>query len=283
MPGSRLTVLDTVMPIYDNSNFKIAANHDVTSEWHYFSVCGFLADGTLTAFIQSPPSYGITSSFREYQTEKWVWDQYSKSPEVCLSRDLQNAYFHTDPVFMSMGTAGVRGTKGFTEGEHYWEVIFLEPPSGTSVMVGVGTEKALLHLGNFNFVDLIGLDTESWGLSYKGDIWHNGRKQQYCEAFFQEATVIGCHLNFYNGTLTFYKNGENLGVAFTGLDKVKVPLFPTISSTACDTELGLGLQFCRYLTLQEKCLQTIKRTLDYDDSIDCLPLPKVLKASLKEL
>ena len=51
---------------------------------------------------------------------------------------------------------GVRGTKGFTSGIHVWDVHFLEPPNGTSVMVGVGTERALLHKGNYSYVDLIG-------------------------------------------------------------------------------------------------------------------------------
>lgn len=51
---------------------------------------------------------------------------------------------------------GVRGTKGFTEGEHYWEVVFLEPPCGTSVMIGVGTENVALHRSNFEYIDLIG-------------------------------------------------------------------------------------------------------------------------------
>ena len=40
---------------------------------------------------------------------------------------------------------GVRGSQGFTDGEHYWEVKFTEPPSGTSVMVGICTNKAMLH------------------------------------------------------------------------------------------------------------------------------------------
>ena len=51
---------------------------------------------------------------------------------------------------------GVRGTKGFLSGEHYWEITFLEPPSGMSVMVGVGTKEAVISVDNYNFVDLIG-------------------------------------------------------------------------------------------------------------------------------
>ena len=65
-----------------------------------------------------------------------------------------------------------------------------------------------------------GKDNQSWGLTYKGTIWHNGVSHKYCEPFYEPKTVIGCHLNLYDGTLTFYKNGQNLGVAFRGLNRV---------------------------------------------------------------
>lgn len=136
---------------------------------------------------------------------------------------------------------------------------------------------------NFFFLVSTGFDKESWGLSYKGTAWHGGQKVQYCEPFFDKTTVIGCHLNLYKGTLAFSVNGTYMGVAFTGVNSVSGPLYPIVSSTASETELGLGEQYCRYLTLQEKCLQTIKRHLEYDDSVDCLPLPKVFKSSIKNI
>lgn len=45
---------------------------------------------------------------------------------------------------------------GFCNGEHYWEIEFVEPPYGTSVMVGLGTKQALLHSGKIQFVNLLG-------------------------------------------------------------------------------------------------------------------------------
>jgi len=59
-------------------------------------------------------------------------------------------------IYCVVFVAGVRGTEGFVYGEHYWEIIFLEPPVGTSVMVGVGTQRSVLHTENYNFVNLIG-------------------------------------------------------------------------------------------------------------------------------
>ena len=51
---------------------------------------------------------------------------------------------------------GVRGSRGFIEGEHYWEIMLSEPAWGTSVMIGVGTQHAKLNLQNNEFVNLLG-------------------------------------------------------------------------------------------------------------------------------
>ncbi len=67
-----------------------------------------------------------------------------------------------------------------------------------------------------------GIDSESWGLSYKGFIWHNGRSRKYTEPFYERNTVIGVLLDLRAGTLTFFRNGVNLGVAFTGLEQVNI-------------------------------------------------------------
>ena len=52
--------------------------------------------------------------------------------------------------------AAVRGSRGFEDGMHYWDIVFLEPPAGTSVMVGVGTSRALLTANYRQYVNLIG-------------------------------------------------------------------------------------------------------------------------------
>ncbi|XP_035694993.1 SPRY domain-containing SOCS box protein 3-like [Branchiostoma floridae] len=218
---------------------------------------------------------------QDFKPENWRWDVNNKSPEVQLSSCQLAAYFHVDPVDSSIGTAGVRGTKGFTTGEHYWEVIFLEPPHGTSVMVGVGTKKALLHLGNYQYINLLGRDEESWGLSYKGTTWHNGKYQQYTEPFYDQTTVIGVHLNLYNGTLTYYRNGKSLGVAFRSINRGE-ELYPIICSTAAETEMELGMRSCRFNSLQEKCCFTIMQAMKGKQAVDKLPLPTVIKSRLKE-
>ncbi|XP_078540825.1 SPRY domain-containing SOCS box protein 3-like [Lissotriton helveticus] len=219
----------------------------------------------------------------EYVEESWVWDTNAKSPAAELSPCQQAVYFHIDPVAESQGTAGVRGTKGFTQGEHYWEIEFLEPPYGLSVMLGIGTPQALLHAGNYTYIDLLGKDSESWGLSYKGFLWHGGLCRRYTEPFYDRTTVVGAHLDLTEGTLTFFRNGESLGPAFTGLDKVGAPLYPMVCSTAAGTELQVGVRRCRLPSLQESCLCTVSRSLLNGASADSLPLPRAIRGLLKPL
>ena len=50
----------------------------------------------------------------------------------------------------------VRGSRGFSDGQHFWEVKFLEPLRGSSVMVGVGTLKAAVRSKMWSFLDMLG-------------------------------------------------------------------------------------------------------------------------------
>ena len=127
---------------------------------------------------------------------------------------------------------------------------------------------------------LIGSDKNSWGLSYKGTVWHDGKSKKYCEPFYETKTVIGVHLDLYRGTLKFYCNGKSLGEAFTGLNKVNQELFPIISSTATNSELEVGKRTCRYLSLQEKCCHTVVRCLKRKEDVGVLPLPPIIKQHL---
>lgn len=210
--------------------------------------------------------------------EQWVWSSEDKSPSVYLCLNNKVACFYIDPVIESTGTAGVRGTKAFSHGQHYWEVK-LSSVFGTSMMIGVGTKEALLQTADFEFVDLIGRDDQSWGLSYKGKVWHNGQYRSYCEPFY-DSTVIGVLLDMDAGTLSYFKNGRSLGLAFTGLCNKASELYPIISSTSTLSEIELCDSTCRYVSLQDQCRMTITKLVG-KDQIDYLPLPRGICQSLK--
>jgi SPRY domain-containing SOCS box protein 3 len=127
-----------------------------------------------------------------------------------------------------------------------------------------------------------GQDAESWGLSYKGTLWHNGQSRAYCAPFYDRSTVIGVYLDLYRGTLSYFLNGTWLGEAYTNLPR-GTPLYPMISSTADCTELEVVRRSCRYLTLQEKCCLAIAKSLKESNDAAGLPLPWMLKHQVQKL
>ncbi len=108
----------------------------------------------------------------------------------------------------------MRGTKGFTNGIHYFEVKLNKPLKGTSIMFGFSTEDTCLHYENYEYVNLIGYDNNSWGLNHNGDVCHNSKTTKFCQKFSEPETIIGILLDFYHNSLSFYKNGVELGVGF---------------------------------------------------------------------
>ena len=105
-------------------------------------------------------------------------------------------------------------------------------------MFGIATKQARLHANTFR--NLLGEDGNGWGLSHKGDLFHNGQQMPYTQPFAEnKATTVGILFDSELGTLTYFKDGVDLGLAFSGLNKVNHPLYPAIYSTAARTEMTL--------------------------------------------
>ena len=74
-----------------------------------------------------------------------------------------------------------------------------------SMMFGIGTKCARLHVDSF--VNMLGEDEQSWGLSHKGYIWQKGTSMQYTTPFRENvATTIGIYFDGNAGTLTYFKD-----------------------------------------------------------------------------
>ena len=49
------------------------------------------------------------------------------------------------------------------------------------MMFGIGTKSARLHVDAF--VNMLGEDSRSWGLSHKGFLWNAGKQRPYTKPF----------------------------------------------------------------------------------------------------
>lgn len=80
-------------------------------------------------------------------------------------------------------------------------------------MIGVGTNKIDLTNIAQTYCSLLGRDRESWGYSYKGFLQHDGEKHNYTQSSFMKGSVIGVHLDTWNGTLQYFVNRKPLGMS----------------------------------------------------------------------
>ncbi|KAB0797427.1 hypothetical protein PPYR_08421 [Photinus pyralis] len=211
--------------------------------------------------------------------DSWTWNRREKSREVTLYGNSFNiAHFHPN---WSSGTAGVRGTRVLNNGKYFWEIHLSQRIFGTSMMFGIATKYARLHVDSFT--NLLGEDCHGWGLSHKGLLWHGGTWYHYTKPFREnEATVIGILFDGVDGTLTFYKDGKCLGIAFRGLHEVKQSLYPMVCSTAAKTEMKLTGMKRDFVNLQDRCRAVILKCVVDKTSIDELMIPPRIKGYLKE-
>lgn len=209
----------------------------------------------------------------------WAWNKTDKSCQVRLRDPEQRiALFHP---YCSTGSAGVRGTKALINGHHYWEISINERIFGTSIMLGLATKEARLHLSGY--VNLMGRDEYSWGLSHKGLLWHAGQHRPYTEAFKEfTPTTIGLYYDSILGTLSYFKDGVNLGVAFSGLQNVAEPLYPMVCSTAAKTEMALRTQRRDFQSLQDRCRASLLSCITHRRQVEQLKLPIIVKRFITE-
>jgi len=97
--------------------------------------------------------------------------------------------------------AGVRGNLGAVSGKHYYEVV---PSDEGLCRVGWATRAASLELGT---------DKHSFGYGGTGKKSHNRKFDDY-GGVYGKGDVIGCCLDCDSNVISFFRNGESLGVAF---------------------------------------------------------------------
>ncbi|XP_034097389.1 SPRY domain-containing SOCS box protein 3 [Drosophila nasuta] len=212
--------------------------------------------------------------------DNWTWSKRFRSKEVVLSgSNLRTVHFHPN---WSKGTAGIQGKRPLNNGRYYWELHVSQRVFGTSIMFGIGTRNCRLHANAFR--NMLGENEHGWGLSHKGVLWHKGVALLYTKRFRENhPTQIGVLFDGIEGTLTYYKDGKCLGVAFRGLDKVEEPLYPIVCSTAAKTEMTLKCARREFVNLQDRCRAVIMRRLRTAADLEKLKLPLPITEYLGEV
>uniref|UniRef100_A0A0N5AUS4 SPRY domain-containing protein n=1 Tax=Syphacia muris TaxID=451379 RepID=A0A0N5AUS4_9BILA len=188
--------------------------------------------------------------------------------------------FHTD---ISNGTIAVRGDRPLTADViAFWKIEIVQPLFGTSIMFGVGSSRAKRSL-RYCFANLLGFDDQSYGLSYNGQIFHNGIGVQFCKPFHNPCS-LSILFHGPSASIGFFRNEVFLGWAFKQVDLTE-PLYPMISSTAQRSFFNVRSQWFRSVlpeSLSEKCLEKISSLISEVTDVQRLPIPEFLKRSLRE-
>jgi len=149
------------------------------------------------------------------------WNDRDKFNHIDISNNGQEAKF-TGPIKGGeQEAASVRADAPMPPacGIFYFEVEILS--KGKEGYIGIGFCKETVKLNR-----LPGWETDSWG--YHGDDGHSfccqGTGKKYGPQF-TAGDIIGCGVNFRDGTAFYTKNGNDLGVAFKD---IKGKLFPFV-------------------------------------------------------
>lgn len=125
----------------------------------------------------------------------------------------------------------VRSNAKLTSGKYYWEMK-INTTGGGVPCVGVGTLAAALN-------NYIGIDAYGWCYNSGGSVIHGGTSTSYVTSPTGKAgDVIGVMLDLTAGTITFTKNGVNLGQAYSGIAGPVYPMVTVYANTNVTLNFG---------------------------------------------
>ena len=128
--------------------------------------------------------------------------------------------------------AGCRATKGASaSGKYYFESRIIDARNGIC-RVGWSTLSDSLNLGS---------SATSYGFGGTGKKANKNKFEDYGE-IFGKGDVIGCCLDLAAGTISYTKNGRDLGVAYSGIKKDDV-YFPALLLKNCKVTVSLKEPF----------------------------------------
>lgn len=132
------------------------------------------------------------------------FDPFNSGPAILVSGNELSASFGSNETWST-----ILGTTPFITGSNYWE-LRLDKSATAYLFIGVATRDA-------DLTTFLGGDGNGWGFIGDRALYHQRTKVKAYGERFGQGDTIGVTLNMDHGTLSFSKNGQDLGVAFDGL------------------------------------------------------------------
>jgi SPRY domain-containing SOCS box protein 1/4 len=163
-----------------------------------------------------------------------AWNPDDRSLNIFV-KELDPFTLHRHPVAQS--TDCIRTKMLYTKGIHLFELTWNSRQRGTHAIIGVGTDKTVLHCVGYQ--SLIGSGSDSWGWDLgRNRACHNTKNSGVAPPIYPKClkpdenftipdTFQMC-LDMDEGTLSFLVDGQYLGVAFRGLRGHQV--YPIVSA-----------------------------------------------------
>ena len=187
--------------------------------------------------------------------EYWSWDRKDQPPDVIFQGSC-------NPSVTFNNNGIICGTDALNSDWHYWEVKVKNTvrnrtlfESYEKILLGVGTAKTVGDIregGDVTIGRMLG-HHRSWEVNtdflnlYQHRVIHV--LANHYPRKLSTAHVIGMFFDRQQGTLSYYNDGELIGLAYRGLEHVKDDMFPVIASTN-GIELTLDKRLRNYHNLQ---------------------------------
>lgn len=194
---------------------------------------------------------------------EWKWNS-SKIPTNGVNFSKENGGQATIHSRTTSGMVALRSSSPLNNLRCYWEVEVKFKTTTSELMFGVCADDFPVKFRTFNQAAR-SKQFCSWILSQNGLVYHAAKPTVYTTPFkLGREFTMGFLFDSSAGTLSYYKNGEYLGVAFNNMREPSgLPLFPMIcSSNSARVRLTLKNVRTELPTMKERCRDILIRVLE---------------------
>lgn len=183
--------------VYAGKRLRCRVDNLIPGQVYRFRLRAVLAETKMTAWspeVSAETEQGIAFCF----------DSSNSGPDIFVSGDELSATYESNENWST-----ILGTNPLFTGNNYWE-LHVDKSVTSYFFIGVATREA-------DLTTFLGGDDHGWGFIGDRALYHKRAKVKAYGERFSQGDIIGVTLNMNRGTLSFSKNGLDLGIAFEGL------------------------------------------------------------------